>query len=55
MLKKCISKLEDFLVVVCGDSVHVLPVSMGVSSEFSGFLPLSKNIPVGGSIKINCP
>lgn len=29
-----------------GDSVHVLPMSLWVSFQFSGFLPPSKNMPV---------
>lgn len=38
----------------CGVS-HVAFVSVPVYSGFSGFLPLSRNMPVGGLATQNCP
>lgn len=35
--------------------LHVLPVSVCVSSMFSGFLPSPKNIQLGELVTVNCP
>lgn len=36
-------------------SVHVLALSLWVSSRFSGLIPPPKNMPVGGLDMLNCP
>lgn len=40
---------------LCLLSVHVLLVIAWVSSRFFSFHPLSKNMPVGGLVMLNCP
>lgn len=42
-------------VTVCVEFLSMFSVCKGVSTVFSGFLPSTKNLPVSGLDKINCP
>lgn len=46
---------QMFLLLVWVIVYHVLPVSVWVSSAFSIFLPLPKDMAVGGLATISCP